>query len=77
MCIPSEQWGETPLAVVVPHDGRTIDSAELITFTRERLAHYKCPTSVEILDALPRNLSGRVLERNLRAPWWANQERKI
>jgi long-chain acyl-CoA synthetase len=75
--IPSEKWGETPLAVVVPRAGMTIDSAELIAFTREHLAHYKCPTAVEVLDALPRNPSGKILKRELREPWWAGQDRRV
>lgn len=75
--VPSAKWGETPLAVVVPRAGETIDPAELISFTRERLAHYKCPTAVEVVDQLPRNPSGKVLKRELRAPWWAGHERNI
>lgn len=75
--IPSDRWGETPLAVVVPHEGSPIDADELIGFIRDRLAHYKCPTAVEIVDALPRNPSGKILKRSLGAPWWANRERKI
>ncbi|KQX74424.1 long-chain-fatty-acid--CoA ligase [Aeromicrobium sp. Root472D3] len=75
--VPSERWGETPLAVVAAAAGHEIDPEELISFTRERLAHYKCPTGVEIVDALPRNPSGKVLKRELRAPWWAGHERNI
>lgn len=75
--VPSEKWGETPLAVVVPKAGESIDAAELIAFTRERLAHYKCPTSVEVIDQLPRNPSGKVLKRELRAPHWAGHDRSI
>ncbi|WP_456695955.1 long-chain-fatty-acid--CoA ligase [Aeromicrobium sp. P5_D10] len=75
--VPSEKWGETPLAVVVPKSGETIDEAELIAFTRERLAHYKCPTAVEVVEQLPRNPSGKVLKRELRAPWWAGHDRSI
>ena len=63
---PHDKWGETVRAVVVPASGTTIDPAELIAFTRERLAHYKCPTSVQVLDALPRNTTGKVLKRDLR-----------
>ncbi|KAA1425175.1 long-chain-fatty-acid--CoA ligase [Mumia zhuanghuii] len=75
--VPSEKWGETPHAVVVAKPGQEIDGAELIAHTRERLAHYKCPTSVTVVDALPRNPSGKVLKRELRAPWWAGHERSI
>ncbi|GAA3523036.1 fatty acid--CoA ligase [Aeromicrobium panaciterrae] len=75
--VPSERWGESPHAVIVPKAGETIDPDELIAFTRERLAHYKCPTSVELVKELPRNPSGKVLKRELRAPWWAGHERNI
>ena len=50
---------------------------ELIAHCRERLATFKCPTSVEWLDALPRNPSGKVLKKDLRAPFWAGRDRKI
>jgi acyl-CoA synthetase (AMP-forming)/AMP-acid ligase II len=75
--VPSPKWGETPLAVVVAKPGRSIDGDDLIAFAREHLAHYKCPTSVEVVEALPRNPSGKVLKRQLRAPWWAGHERNI
>ena len=74
---PSERWGETPVAFVVPAAGRPIDEAELIAFCRERLAHYKCPTRVEQSDGLPRNPSGKVLKRELRQPLWAGVDRTI
>ena len=66
--VPSERWGETVKALVVPAAGTAPDEAELIAFCRERLAHYKCPTSVELVDALPRNPTGKVLKHELRAP---------
>ena len=75
--VPSERWGETPVAVVVAKPGTTIDEAGLIAFTRERLAHYKCPTAVSVVDALPRNPSGKVLKRELRKPYWAGHDRSI
>jgi long-chain acyl-CoA synthetase len=75
--VPSERWGESPIAVVAPRAGHTVDPDELIAFTRERLAHYKCPTAVQVVDALPRNPSGKVLKRELRAPYWAGHDRSI
>lgn len=63
--VPDEQWGETVKAVVVP--GRDAPgAAELIGWCRERLAHYKCPTSVDFVEQLPRTASGKVLKRDLR-----------
>ena len=64
--VPHERWGESPMAVVVLRPGYQADAAELIAFTRERLAHYKCPSSVLIVEALPRNASGKLLKRELR-----------
>jgi len=69
--VPSERWGETVKAIVVLRDGAAAAEAdELIGWTRERLAHYKCPTSVDVVDALPRNATGKVLKHELRAPYW-------
>jgi acyl-CoA synthetase (AMP-forming)/AMP-acid ligase II len=64
--VPHPRWGETPRAYVVPREGQVPTEAELINFTRERLAHYKCPTSVVLAEALPRNASGKILKRDLR-----------
>lgn len=60
------RWGETPRAYVVTSHDPAPSEADLIAFTRERLAHYKCPTSVVFVAALPRNASGKLLKRDLR-----------
>jgi long-chain acyl-CoA synthetase len=78
--VPDDRWGETPKAVVVLAPGATAGqplSDEIIAFTRGRLAHYKCPTSIDVVDALPRNPSGKVLKRELRAPYWDGTGRNI
>ncbi len=59
-------WGETPRAYVVARGDATPSEAELIAFTRDRLARYKCPTSVAFVEALPRNASGKLLKLDLR-----------
>ena len=64
--VAHEKWGETPRAVVVLRPETNASEAELVAYTRERLAHYKCPTSVVFADALPRNASGKLLKRELR-----------
>ena len=64
--IPHEKWGETPRAVVVLRPEVSATEAEIVAYTRERLAHYKCPTSVVFADTLPRNASGKLLKRELR-----------
>jgi long-chain acyl-CoA synthetase len=78
--VPSERWGETPKALVVRADnaeGGAVSEAELIAYCRERLASYKCPTSVEWIDTLPRNPSGKILKKDLRAPYWEGRDRLV
>jgi len=65
--VSHEKWGETVHAVVVPMPGAGQDAAALIAYTREQLAHYKCPTGVTFLSELPRNPTGKILKRELRA----------
>jgi len=74
--VPSEKWGETVKAVVVPTEPRP-DEATLVAYARERLARFKCPTSVEFVGELPRNPSGKILKRVLREPYWQGFERRI
>lgn len=71
--VPHERWGETPKAIVVLRDGASSSEEELLAFCREQLAHFKCPTSVELCDALPRTATGKVQKYLLRAPYWAHE----
>ena len=76
--VPDEKWGETVKAVVVrtpEAEGNSDD--ELIAYCRERLAHYKCPTSVDEVAALPRNPSGKILKTEIRKPYWEGKERMV
>ncbi|MGH3389707.1 MAG: long-chain-fatty-acid--CoA ligase [Actinomadura sp.] len=73
--VPDQKWGETPKALVVVSGEPT--ERELIDYCRERLAHFKCPTSVEQRDAIPRNPTGKVLKRELRASYWADEDRAV
>ncbi|HVJ97950.1 MAG TPA: long-chain-fatty-acid--CoA ligase [Acidimicrobiia bacterium] len=75
--VPDEKWGEAVKAVVVRADGSDIDEATLITFCREYLAGYKLPKSVAFADVLPRNPSGKLLKREIRAPYWDGATRQI
>ncbi len=75
--VPDAKWGETVKACVVLRPGAEAAAAELISFCREHLAHYKCPRSVDFHDALPRNASGKVLKRELRAPYWEGLARSV
>jgi long-chain acyl-CoA synthetase len=75
--VPHEKWGETPKAIVVRVAGADATEEDIIEFARERLARFKCPTSVDWTDALPRNPSGKILKKDLRAPYWEGRERMV
>ena len=75
--VPHEKWGETVKAIVVPMPGVTIDLDELVDLCRSRLAGFKCLTSVDLVEALPRNASGKILKTELRAPYWTGHDRRI
>jgi len=75
--IPDAKWGETVKALVVLAPGAEISDTELIEHCRARLAHYKCPTSVEFRTELPRTATGKLQKFKLRAPYWAGRERDI
>ncbi|CAJ61731.1 MULTISPECIES: long-chain-fatty-acid--CoA ligase [Frankia] len=75
--VPSERWGETVKAVVVAEAGRTPTTEDVVSFARARLAAYKCPTSIDLVDALPRNAAGKVLKRELRDPYWSGRLRSV
>jgi long-chain acyl-CoA synthetase len=75
--VPDDTWGETVKAIVVPGPGAELDAETVIAFCRDRLAHYKCPTSVDFSDVLPRNPSGKILKRELREPYWVGRERRV
>jgi acyl-CoA synthetase (AMP-forming)/AMP-acid ligase II len=71
--VPDDKWGEIVKAVVELEGDATED--ELIAWSRERLAHYKCPKSVEIRPELPRNPTGKVLKKDLRKQYWEGRDR--
>lgn len=75
--VPDDRWGEVPRGLVVLHPGARAVPAELVAFVRGRLAHYKCPPVVEVVDPLPRNPSGKVMRRQLREPFWSGQARRV
>jgi acyl-CoA synthetase (AMP-forming)/AMP-acid ligase II len=75
--VPDETWGERVHAVVVPAPGTAPTLEELRAFCAERLGSYKLPRSVELVDGLPTSAAGKVLKRELRAPYWAAQERAV
>lgn len=75
--VPDEQWGEAVKAIVVPRPGSSPDPQAIIEFMRSRIARYKCPKSVDFVQSIPRNPSGKILKRVLREPYWASHNRRI
>ena len=71
--LPDPVWGETVVAVVVPRAGMTIDAPELIAACAEELARFKLPRHVFVVDALPKNVTGKILKRELRARYAVEQ----
>jgi fatty-acyl-CoA synthase len=72
--VPDQRWGEVPKALVVLKPGATAGEQELIDFCRSHIAHYKCPRSVEFLESLPKTGTGKILKKDLRKKYWANQD---
>lgn len=89
--VPDDHWGETVKAVVVPVSPASASASagagagadgpaladELIAYCRARLAHFKCPTSVDLVEVLPRNHTGKVLRRAVREPYWRGRDRRV
>ena len=75
--VPDDRWGETVKAIVVFAPERSATTEELIAFCRERLAPYKAPRTIDVIDALPRNPSGKILKRDLRKDFWADGARQV
>ncbi|MGA0606924.1 long-chain-fatty-acid--CoA ligase [Phenylobacterium sp. VNQ135] len=75
--VPDDKWGEAVKAVCVKKPGEEPDPADIIAWARQRIAGYKAPKSVDFIDALPRNPSGKVLRRELRKPYWEGLDRNV
>lgn len=76
--IPDPHWGEAVTALVVPAPGAaSVDGAAIIAFCHQRIAGFKCPKSVRFVDAIPRNAAGKIMRRELRAPFWEGQARGV
>jgi long-chain acyl-CoA synthetase len=75
--VPDDRWGETVRAVVVARPGTPVDAAEVIAFCRGQLARFKCPTSVDVVDALPHTATGKVVKPVLRERYWQGHDRRI
>ncbi|HSR22364.1 MAG TPA: AMP-binding protein [Candidatus Eisenbacteria bacterium] len=75
--VPDDRWGETVKAIVVRRPGAELTGQELVDWSRDRLAGFKRPRSVDFVEAIPRNPSGKILKRELREEYWADRTRRV
>lgn len=75
--VPDDKWGEAVKACVVLKPGANVTAEQIIAYARERIAGYKVPKSVDFIAMLPRNPSGKILKRELRAPYWEGRDRQV
>ena len=75
--VPDDRWGEVGKAFIATEEASDLTGDDVLAHCRARLAGYKRPRTVEVLDALPRNATGKVLKHVLRAPYWEGRERSI
>jgi long-chain acyl-CoA synthetase len=75
--VPDEKWGESVKAIVVLKPGQTVSEQEIIEYCKERMASHKKPRSVDFIDDLPRNPSGKVLKRVIRQQYWKDEQFQV
>ena len=75
--VPDPRWGEAVKGVVVIHPGASASGEEILAFCRGKIAGYKIPKSIDLVDSLPRNPTGKILRRELRERYWAGHERRV
>jgi acyl-CoA synthetase (AMP-forming)/AMP-acid ligase II len=75
--VPDERWGEAVKAIVALKPGQNTNAAEVVAYARKRIAGYKLPKSIDFVDDLPRNPSGKILKRELRERYWHGHTRRV
>jgi len=75
--VPDQKWGEVVKAMVVLKANASSTEDDIIAYTRTQIAAFKCPKSIDFIDELPRNPSGKILRRILRKPFWEGKERAV
>jgi long-chain acyl-CoA synthetase len=75
--VPDDEWGESVKAVVVLKPGQQATEREIIDTARKHLASYQKPRSVDFVSQLPKAPTGKILKRELRAPYWADRDRQV
>jgi len=74
---PDEEFGERLVAYIEAADGCNLDPEEIVSWLRDRIAHYKVPRNVHVVSHLPRDANGKLQKRRLREPLWAEHSRRI
>ena len=72
-----KRQGEATKAFIVQAEGEPLAEDDVISYVRTQIAGYKCPKTVEHIKELPRNPSGKILRKDLRAPYWEGKERNV
>ena len=75
--VPHDKWGETIKALVVLREGASLEERDVIDFCRSKMAHFKCPTSVEFRTELARTATGKLQKFKLREAYWEGRERLV
>jgi acyl-CoA synthetase (AMP-forming)/AMP-acid ligase II len=75
--IPDDEWGESVKAVVILKEGQSATAEEIINYCREHLAGYKVPRSVDFVKDMPKTATGKILKKEIRAPYWKGRRAKI
>jgi acyl-CoA synthetase (AMP-forming)/AMP-acid ligase II len=75
--VPSEEWGESVHAIIVPLPNKSLSEDDILAYGRQHLAGYKIPRSVSFSDEIPRNASGKILKKVLREPFWRGRDSKV
>lgn len=75
--VPDDKWGEVGKAMVVKAEGQDPTEGDILAYAKEHLAGFKIPKSVDFIDEVPRNPTGKMLKKDLRAPFWEGRERNV
>jgi acyl-CoA synthetase (AMP-forming)/AMP-acid ligase II len=75
--VPDDFWGEAVKAVIVPQREHMPTTADIIRFAREHLAEFKIPKSVDFVEQIPRNVTGKILKSKMREPYWRGSSRRV
>ena len=75
--VPDDKWGESVKGFVVLQPDSSLDETEIISYSRTQIAGYNCPKTINFVEALPRNPSGKILRRELREPFWEGKDRMV